>query len=232
MKTEITYIYALFDLSEPDLIRYVGKSKNPKRRLTTHRCNSKNETTYKANWIKSINGKIGYTVLKVCRLSEFIIHETYFIKFYKSDKLTNSDETGQGNTKRRREIIESSSKKISKIVYQYDLDGNFLAEFPSVREASRQLFIDHSQIVRTCNEKAKHANGFIFSYEKNKNIEKIKTPNAVKKQIIELDSNGIEINRWNSLMDCSRNTKIDNGCLSRVCNNKLKHIKGRFFKFS
>lgn len=106
-----------------------------------------------------------------------------------------------------------------------------MIEYKSVREASRQLSIDHSQITRACNGVAKHANGFIFTYNKEKNIKKIVTPNAVKKQVIEVDNNGNEINKWSSLMECSRNTKIDNGNLSRVCNGKLPSIKSRFFKF-
>jgi L-threonylcarbamoyladenylate synthase len=49
--------------------------------------------------------------------------------------------------------------------------------------------------------------------------------------VIEVDLQGNQLGEWISLMDCSRNTGIDNGNLSRVCNGKLKHIKGRIFKF-
>ena len=63
-------------------------------------------------------------------------------------------------------------------------------------------------------------------------IEQITIPNAVKKSVIEIDNNGNEINKWKSLMDCSRETGIDNGNLSKVCNGKLPAIRGRKFIFN
>jgi len=106
----------------------------------------------------------------------------------------------------------------------------FIKEYKSTREAARQLSITHANITRCCNKIAKHASGFIFSYKK-ETINPLINPNAIKKLVIEIDSNGNQICEWTSLMDCSRKTKIDNGNLSRVCNGKLKHIKGRIFRF-
>ena len=143
--------------------------------------------------------------------------------------MTNSDEGGQGNKNRRREITENI-KYNNKQVFQYDLYGNFIKDYNSVRECSRYLSISHANIARCCNSIVKHAGGFIFSY-KMEVIKTIQKPNAIKIPIIEVDTQGNQIGEWLSLMDCSRSTGIDNGNLSRVCNGKLKHIKGRIFKF-
>ena len=89
----------------------------------------------------------------------------------------------------------------------------------------------HSHISRCCNGIFKHTGGYIYSYDKNSKIEKVLIPNSVRKFVIEIDKNGNIINEWKSLMDCSRETKIDNGNISRVCNDKLKSTKGRIFKF-
>ncbi len=68
---------------------------------------------------------------------------TEYIKLYKNDKLTNSDETGQGNVGRRQEILDKQSKKMSRIVYQYDLDGNFMKEYKSIDKINIVInFID------------------------------------------------------------------------------------------
>ena len=233
--TTITYIYGLYDIKTPDIIRYIGKSNKPRERLYQHRSDyMAKENTPKINWIKSVklhNSKIEMKILKVCPLDSFELYEGQFIKYYKSDKLTNSEETGQGNIGKRKIIKENTFNSISKIVYQFDLDGNYITEFKSVREASRQLLINHSQITRACNGVAKHANGFIFRYDKDSIIEQIKIPNAIKKSIIETDSMGRQINEWKSLMECSRQTGIDNGNISKVCNGKLPKIKGRKFIF-
>lgn len=228
--TTITYIYALFNINEPDIIRYIGKTNNPKRRLKEH---LKEKYGYKYKWIKSFDAKkyLGLKILAICPLSDFEYHEEYYIKKYQSDKLTNSDETGQGNKNRKREIIENAAEKTSKIVYQFDLNGNFISKYKSAREAGRKLCISHSYIVRSCNGIFKHSRGYIFSYNKDIDIKPLKNPNAIKKIIIEIDLNNNVINEWNSLMECSRDTKLDNGNLSRVCNGKIKSIKGRLFKF-
>lgn len=52
--------------------------------------------------------------------------------------------------------------KFCKIVIQYTKDGNFVAEWPSVREIIRQLGLNVSNV---CNGKAKTAGGFIWKYK-------------------------------------------------------------------
>ena len=138
--TPIVYIYALINKNEPDLIRYVGKSNKPKRRLKEH---MKENYGYKGNWIKSFDAKnlLGIKILAICPEEDFPFYEAKFIKEYKSDKLTNSDETGHGNQNRKREIIESAAKKISKPVYQFDLNGNFLNEYKYAQAQIRNCYL-------------------------------------------------------------------------------------------
>lgn len=231
MKTDIAYIYTLID-PETNKVRYVGKTINPKNRLRGHITESRRTNNYRCNWIRGLM-KRGLTpifnILEICPLQNFEEREAYHISLYDFNQLTNSDERGQGNKNRRREIVENAKYR-NKKVYQYDLNGIFIKEYKSTREAARQISISHANITRCCNKIAKHASGFIFSYKK-EIINPLITPNAIKKSIIEIDSNGNQIGEWSSVMDCSRKTKIDSGNLSRVCNGKLRHIKGRIFKF-
>ena len=232
MKTDIAYIYALLDPRDNE-VRYIGKTINPTKRLSEHLADSKREYNYRSMWIKSLvreNLKPLIKFLKICPLSDFVKYETEYIKLYKNDKLTNSDETGQGTVGRRQEIIDKVSKRMGRIVYQYDLDGNFIKEYKSVRDAAKFLSLSHSNISRSCNGISKHAGGFIFRYDK-VFVDKINNPNAVRKLVVELDELGNEIGKWNSVMDCSRDTKIDNSNISRVCNGIRKSTGGRYFKF-
>lgn len=232
--TEITYIYLLIDPRDNE-VRYVGKTSNPKSRLSGHITECKKETVKhrRSRWIKSLlrdKLKPIITFVKVCPLSEFEKYEAEYIKLYSSNKLTNSDENGQGNKNRKKDILNGVSKKMSRKVYQYDLNGNFIKEYRSVRLAASELGLNHSNISRCCNGIYRHTGGYIFKYEITNNI-KLENPNAVKKLVIEVDSNGLEINRWLSIMSCSRDINFDHGNLSRVCNGKSQSIKGRFFKF-
>jgi hypothetical protein len=44
--------------------------------------------------------------------------------YIKNDKLTNSDETGQGS--RKKGNFDKQPEKMGRMVYQYDLNGNFM----------------------------------------------------------------------------------------------------------
>ena len=232
--TRIAYIYGL-RRSDDKKIRYVGKTINPKGRIYEHKYKAikSNIPTHKQKWIRKAlkNGQnIELIILKICPLDEFMKWEEYYIKHFNSNNLTNSDKTGRGNSGRLREIVERSSKKLSKEVYQYDLSGQYIGCFQSTRDASRKLCISHGNISKCCNKIFQHTSGYVFRYNRCK-VEELTNPNAIKKSVLEIDDNGNIINEWESIMECSRETKIDNGNISKCCNNKIKKTKGRFFKF-
>lgn len=54
---------------------------------------------------------------------------------------------------------------LSKKVYQYDLDMNFIKEWGSIREASESIGVDASNISKCCNGHAKTCKGFIWKTE-------------------------------------------------------------------
>jgi group I intron endonuclease len=54
--------------------------------------------------------------------------------------------------------------KHNKPVYQYDLDGNLIACFESIRQASRETGGDRQCISACCNGAAKTAKGFVWSF--------------------------------------------------------------------
>jgi hypothetical protein len=62
-------------------------------------------------------------------------------------------------------INDSQGGKVQgKAIQQLDLDGNVVAEFPSIAEAHRTTKINHSSIVLTCQHKRKTAGGFKWQY--------------------------------------------------------------------
>lgn len=59
-----------------------------------------------------------------------------------------------------------SKPAFQKPVLQYDLEGNFIKEYPSATEASRQLGINNSVCIsRCCNNKNKTAFGYKWKYK-------------------------------------------------------------------
>jgi hypothetical protein len=234
MKTDIAYIYCLIDPRNGE-VRYIGKTVNPLTRKYQHVCKqSKDEDNFRTRWINKLlklKLKPIFKVLEVCSIDQFELRETYYISVYKSEKLTNSDDTGQGYGRRIQSVIEKSNFN-RKNLYQFDLSGNFIKEWKSTREASRHLGISHGNISKCCNGIWRHSNGFIFRYNKDCKIDPIDVPNAVKKSVSEIDKDRNVLKSWKCLMDCSRETGINNGNLSRVCNGINKSVYGRYFIFN
>lgn len=58
-------------------------------------------------------------------------------------------------------------KKLQKVVIQYDMNNNFIKEWPSTREVERILNIDRATISSCCNQKRgyKSAGGFKWRYK-------------------------------------------------------------------
>jgi hypothetical protein len=64
----------------------------------------------------------------------------------------------------RKAYYEQRTNSNIKPVSQYSKEGEFLATFPSSREAARQLNLDSSSITKCCKGKLKTTGGFVFKY--------------------------------------------------------------------
>ena len=61
--------------------------------------------------------------------------------------------------------VVKNRKDMSKKVYQYDLEGNLIKEWPSTRECGRNGFGSY-YVSRCCLGKIKTYKGYIWSYYK------------------------------------------------------------------
>lgn len=119
----------------------------------------------------SLNGQTkDWLVHKLVYLSfnkEDIINNNYCIDHIDGNKHNNSLEnlrkiTFSENVKNAYYIQKTNSN--IKPVSQFDKDNNFIATYPSAREAGRQLNLDSSSISKCCKNKLKTVGGFIFKY--------------------------------------------------------------------
>ena len=114
------YIYVLYDPRKPDLIRYVGWTTNPKRRLAAHLREARVNKTYCQCWKQSLL-KVG--IVPVMLILESGFGSTYkdaevrWISHYRSlgAKLTNLTDGGDGtkgrtNSPEHRAIISAYRK--------------------------------------------------------------------------------------------------------------------------
>ena len=78
---------------------------------------------------------------------------------------TYSYNTNYGNNIQNISNTQKNDKRKSKIVLQYDLEGNFIKEWPSTREIERQLHILPKNVSFCCRGFYKQANGYIWRYK-------------------------------------------------------------------
>ncbi len=159
--------------------------------------------------------------------------EIFYINEYDSIKIGYNCQPGGLCLIKTEDSIKKATKKISKIVLQYSLNGDFIKEWSSTMEIERVLNIDHTQISGNCLGKTDYCHGYIFKYKTNKIIFKINKviPQKSKKKcgICQIDLNGNELNRWDTVTKAAKELHI--------CRNHLKEIalgrteyKGHIYK--
>ena len=231
------WVYVLKDPRD-NSNKYVGMSKDPFKRLKGHISQCKFENTKKSAWVrklKSLGLKPILIILKEVTSETVGYWEEYFIKklLSEGDNLLNYDDKGIGTVKfRTKETIDSIKDKLSIEINQYNLNGELINTFKSLREAERETGINHGNISKCCNGIFKHTGGFIFRKKMDNNIViNISNPNAIKKQVIEIDIEGNELNTYTSISEAAKINNIDASNISRVCNGKSKKTNNRYFKF-
>lgn len=96
--------------------------------------------------------------------------EQELIKLYKSNQKEFGYNLSVGGEHGSTGYLNNS---MSIVVYQYDLDGNFIAEYPSLSEAERVTGISNSSISSCCKGKQMYTGEFQWSYTKVDKMPKI-----------------------------------------------------------
>lgn len=210
--------FVIYKLEFPNNKVYIGQTKKLKRRLYNYIC--KNKT--KGHLVKKAILKYGLDnvkleIIKVCNnhleLNESEIH---YISLYDSCNILkgyNLALGGLSNKPSSQTIAKKiqSSKKIK--VGQYDLNGNLLKIFNSVKEAGRFLNISDADIHRACKQKGTRT-GYLFSktlsekieplhYKKQQgkwNLKQFKVINIITSDIIIIEG----LNNVSKYINCSK----------------------------
>lgn len=78
---------------------------------------------------------------------------------------THIDNLNYGSRTEKHRAAMTNHPSMSKGVIQYDLSGNFICEYPSLREAARNLGFYMGNILECCKGRYKSTHGFIFKYK-------------------------------------------------------------------
>ena len=132
--------------------------------------------------------------------------------------LTLSEETKQ-------KIQENNKNKRS--ILQFTLDGIFVAEYTSTKEAEKYTNVKYQYIIACCKHQKQEAGGFLWEYkEKRKDDYIIKHGHRKNIAVIQLSIYGEFISEYKSAADAGRFNNMDRSTIVRCCKRKQKTAGG------
>lgn len=125
--------------------------------------------------------------------------------------------------------------KISKPVYQYDLNGNLINEWDSITSASYNTNTRFAGISGCCLKNRMTANGFLWKF-KHDDTPIIPQPQGIikpnkRKSILQYNASNNLINKWESIKKASISLNIPASNIHKCLNNKIKSAGGFMFKY-
>lgn len=201
------YIYELLDPRDGSC-RYIGKSKNPEKRLKQHLSPYQlKKNTPKNAWIKKLKTMGLSPIMRIIAIScETYINnsEIYLIEKYKKNghNLTNSTIGGDG--------ISFMSEQIK----------NKISQSKKGRGIGRKVSIETRKKI---SESQKGKNRKKWTESKYKKM---------CKPIIGINKETQEIFYFNSIAEASRKFNLDSGHISKCCKNKSKSHGGFFWRYN
>ena len=123
-------------------------------------------------------------------------------------------------------ITVLNDKKCSEKVYQYDLDGNLIKEWDSVKQAGEALGINRPSISNCLKGRYKSAGGFIWRYS----VEEV-SPVKKTKSIEQYDLDGNLIKVWDSINSIENGTDYKRKTIYACANGQNSTAYGYVWKY-
>lgn len=128
---------------------------------------------------------------------------------------------------------------LSKKVYLYDIDGNYIKGFPSMMEAERNTGISNSAICACCKNKVAYTKNYRWSYEKFDKLPPIDKKQhifdtVIKEQckdVFQYTLDGKCIQKFTSLVEASIYTDADFRLISACCLGKRNQTNGYIWSY-
>lgn len=132
--------------------------------------------------------------------------------------------------------VSNLCKHTSKMVYQYSMGGELLAEYCSCAEAARQNNFSQGNISDACRGKYKTLYGFQWSYEKHDNIKLVEPLEKRRwkhrsKTVLQYSLDGNFIKEYKSAKDAAIQTGIEVSNIRSCCRGLYKKTHGFIFRY-
>jgi group I intron endonuclease len=232
----------IYKITSPTGKVYIGQSINIENRKTQYINLDKSCIGPKLyNSLKKYDPKNHkFEIIEKCSIEQLNEKEIYWKQYY-LEQMNNDWEKvlfcelydrggGPRSEAVKNKIKLNSLGKNNKSILQYDLEGNFIKKWHSIKEAEN---IYGKAIKSVLNGDINTAGKFIWRYENNPIIKENFTPpiHKLSKQVYQIDSTGNIIKIWNSIADIYRELHYPTSNISSCCNNKQKTAYGYKWKY-
>lgn len=227
--------------------RYVGSSINLHMRLQRHRSmlrkNYHQNRKLQNSWNKHSEERFDCYILEYCPEDLLIVREQYYIDNLKPEYnlvleverniLSKESRLLQSETRKRR--IKSGEIKLSceKTIYQYDLEGNFLEKYESIKKACIINNIHQCTICRFLNGTYRKGGNYLWSLEYKEKLDpyvKLRNDTGKLKKPVQILEDNIVVLEFDSFKECAKYFNTYSTCISyaikinAVFRNKYKII--------
>lgn len=125
----------------------------------------------------------------------------------------------------RNALINHPSNSVT--IYQFTVDGKFVAKYPSANEAERTTGINAVNIISVCNnKKSSSAGGYLWSYTQDPKtiLEKVKRKKKGllvygKRKVRQFSKDGDFLREYESIKEASVITGISKSTIQKVCSH-------------
>lgn len=121
------------------------------------------------------------------------------------EKLSKANKGRKASEETKRKISEGRKGKLmggespsAKKVLQYDLDGNFIKEWDSMKDIERALDVDYSNIWAVCNNKRKQIKGYVWKYKDSKEKDEKEYSANKNKSDINFNGKSQSLTQWSN----------------------------------
>lgn len=164
---------------------------------------------------------------------------TYSPEAFTWEQIDTANNPNELAEKEKQYILKYNSKEegynadsgggLKKTIYQYDIDGDLIAEYNSLESAANAVSAYKTCVGNACIGQNKTCKGYYWSYTLyDKYPLDIDTR---KKKVLQLELDGEISNEFDSVSEASEATGISKTCISRVCRGEREQTGGYIFKY-
>lgn len=211
---------------------YIGKSINIYYRWTQHKKIAKNSSKYRDGKkplyyaIRKYGiDNFSFQIIEICNQDVLCDREIHWISVYNCTILSGLgyNVTNGG---------DSGNFTQAKPAYQYDLDGNFIAEYPTIRDAAASVCNnpDASAIQNAMGKIGSQSYGYQWRYEKFDKIDSYVVHSYATK-VAQYNEDGHLINVYNSAEDAAKSIGKSKSLIRLSCNDEIRSAGGFMFRY-